>query len=198
MPIPVPVPPQAAGPAIPSRALPDDGAEPASFDQPYGASPMPSDAMGEIVEAVRCPSGHLNPPYGEYCRVCQAPIPPQDIIQVPRPTLGYLHLSTGLVLALDRGAVLGRNPHPIEGVPGPQPNLVRLNDPRKDISSQHLEVRLDGWFVTVCDLNSTNGTTVILPGQLPFKLRPDEPVSIEPGTQVVLAEVFDFVFEVDQ
>jgi len=184
--------------------------EPAPLDMPPPPPPEPEDMAGhtirrssesksgEQVAAVRCPYGHLNPPFAEYCRVCQQPISPQDPITVTRPSLGHLRLSNGLVLTLDRGVVLGRNPHAVAGAPGPQPNLVRLNDPNKDISSQHLEVRLDGWFVTVRDLKSTNGTQVLLPGQPPITLRADEPMTIGPGAKVVLADVFDFVFEADQ
>ena len=156
------------------------------------SSVMPT---GEMIAAVYCPTAHPNPPYAERCRICQAPIPPQQPVEVPRPSLGIIRLANNLVLALDRGAVLGRNPHPVAGSSGPQPNLVRLNDPNKDISSQHLEVRLEGWFVTVRDLNSTNGTQVFLPGQPPVTLRANEPMTLEPGARVVLAQVFDFVFE---
>ena len=150
---------------------------------------------GEMIAAVYCPTAHPNPPYAERCRICQAPIAPQQPVEVPRPSLGTIRLSNNLVLTLDRGAVLGRNPRPVQGSIGPQPNLVRLNDPNKDISSQHLEVRLEGWFVTVRDLNSTNGTQVFLPGQPPVTLRANEPMTLEPGARVVLAQVFDFVFE---
>ena len=152
-------------------------------------------STGDIVAAVYCPAGHLNPPFADLCRVCQAPIAPQQPVQVPRPPLGVLKLSNNLVLKLDRGAVLGRNPRVIPGEPGPQPNLVRLNDPNKDISSAHLEVRLEGWYVTVRDLGSTNGTQVILPGHAPVTLRPNEPMTLEPGARVVLAQVFNFVYE---
>ena len=154
--------------------------------------------VNEMVPAVRCLFGHLNPPHATYCRVCPSPIPPQEPFEVVRPPLGMLHMANGLDLPLDRGAVLGRNPHEVSGAPGPQPNLVRLNDANKDISSQHLEVRLEGWFVTVTDLRSTNGTQVILPGQPPITLRPDEPMTIEPGTRVILADVFEFLFEASQ
>ncbi len=92
--------------------------------------------------------------------------------------------------------ILGRNPRLPAGYSGEQPNLVRLADPDKDISSQHLEVTLDYWHVLITDLGSTNGTEVILPGQPPVQLRRDDPMTIEPGTKVVLAGVFDFVYEV--
>lgn len=149
-----------------------------------------------LVVAARCPAGHLSPAYADGCRVCHRPIPPQQPVEVPRPQLGVLRLSNGDTVALDRGAILGRNPRLPAGYSGEQPNLVRLADPGKDISGQHLEVVLDYWHVLVTDLGSTNGTEVILPGQAPIQLRPDDPLTIEPGTRVVLAGIFDFVFEV--
>lgn len=150
----------------------------------------------ELVVAARCPAGHLSPAYADGCRVCHQPIPPQVPVEVPRPPLGVLRLSNGDVVTLDRGAILGRNPRLPAGYTGEQPNLVRLSDPGKDISGQHLEVRLDYWHVLVADLGSTNGTQVILPGQPPMQLRAEDPLVIEPGTRVILAGVFEFTFEV--
>lgn len=149
-----------------------------------------------LVVAARCPSGHLSPAYADGCRVCHQPLPPQQPMEVARPQLGVLRLSSGDTVALDRGAVLGRNPRLPSGYSGEQPNLVRLSDPGKDISSQHLEVTLDYWHVLVTDLGSTNGTEVVLPGRPPIQLRPNDPMTIEPGTRVILAGVLDFVFEV--
>jgi hypothetical protein len=156
-----------------------------------------TEADGPIVAASRCPNGHLNPPYTDLCRVCRQVVPPQTPFEAPRPPLGSLRLSTGEVIRLaDRGVILGRNPQVIPGAPGPQPHLVRIADPGKDVSSQHLEVRLDEWFVIVRDLGSTNGTEVILPDRPAVTLRANEPMTIEPGTRVVLAQVFDFVLQV--
>jgi len=208
---PPPPPPAPSAMPMPTFAAPNIGAPPPPPPAPSAApldnSPDIDDfgghtirrpaasSTGDIVAAVYCPAGHLNPPFADRCRICQAPIAPQQPVQVPRPPLGVLRLANNLVLTLDRGAVLGRNPRVIPGEPGPQPNLVRLNDPNKDISSAHLEVRLEGWYVTVRDLNSTNGTQVILPGHAPVTLRPNEPMTLEPGARVVLAQVFDFVYE---
>jgi hypothetical protein len=99
---------------------------------------------------------------------------------------------------LDRGAILGRSPRLPTGFNGEQPNLVKLNDPGRDVSSQHLEVILDYWHVSIKDLGSTNGTEVILPGAEPIQLRANDPLTIEPGTRVVLAGVLEFTFEVSQ
>ena len=149
-----------------------------------------------MVVAARCPSGHLTPAYAGRCRVCGQTLPPQQPFEVARPPLGVLRLSNGDKVLLDRGVIMGRNPHLPPGYTGDQPNLIKLSDPEKDISSQHLEVSLDFWHVLVIDLGSTNGTEVILPGQPPVRLTPHDPMTIEPGTRVILAGVQDFVFEV--
>jgi hypothetical protein len=123
-------------------------------------------------------------------------VPQQQPVEIPRPTLGQLRLSTGGVVTLDRPAILGRAPRVPSSYQGEQPNLVQLVDPGKDVSGQHLEVSLDYWNVVVRDLGSTNGTDVILPGEMPVALRANDPVIIEPGTRVVLGGAVSFVFEV--
>jgi hypothetical protein len=148
------------------------------------------------VQAGRCPRGHLSPAHAAVCRVCGVPMPPQNAVWVPRPILGRLVFSNGDIVTLDRGLVLGRAPSLPPGHNGEQPNLVKLNDPTLEVSSQHLEVRLDHWYVLVVDLGSTNGTLVTLPGQQPMRLRPGTPQPIEPGTVVNLADVLTFTFEV--
>jgi len=153
-------------------------------------------AAATMVVAAKCPSGHLTPAYAGRCRVCGQPLPPQQPFEAPRPSLGTLRLSNGDLVPLERGVIMGRNPHLPPGYTGEQPNLIKLADPEKDISSQHLEVSLDFWHVLVTDLGSTNGTEVVLPGQPPVRLTPNDPMMIEPGTRVILAGVQDFIFEV--
>lgn len=147
------------------------------------------------VVAVLCPDEHPNPVHATSCRVCGAQLPAQQPVEVPRPSLGVLRLENGDVVALERGAVLGRNPRLPQGWTGEQPNLVRIDDPERDVSSQHLEVRLDAWHVLVRDLGSTNGTEVTLPDSEPVVLRAHEQLSIEPGTRIVLAGVFGLTYE---
>jgi pSer/pThr/pTyr-binding forkhead associated (FHA) protein len=110
--------------------------------------------------------------------------------------LGVLRLSTGDAITLDRGVLMGRSPSPTRLVGAERPHLVRIPSPDKQISRNHLEIRLDGWHVLVTDLKSTNGTLVTLPGREPERLRPDIPEPIEPGTTVSLADEVTFRFEV--
>jgi hypothetical protein len=161
------------------------------------ARTTPPDSIGPVVPALICPSGHVNPPSGAVCRRCGAPLP-HDPVPVPRPVLGVLRLSLGDVIALDRGVVMGRNPRTdFTGPDGEErPHVVKLPSADGDISRTHLRVTLDGWHVLVTDLNSTNGTLLTLPGHEPQQLRPGEPVPMQPGTVVTLAEGIDFRYEV--
>ena len=155
------------------------------------------DRIGPVVPALLCPNGHVNPPSGAACRRCGAPLP-HDPVPVPRPVLGVLRLSVGDVITLDRGVLMGRNPRTdFAGTDGEErPHVVKLPSADGDISRTHLRVTLDGWHVLVTDLNSTNGTLVTLPGRDPQQLRPGEPVPIQPGTVVTLADGIDFRYEV--
>ena len=198
-------------PPLPTTvAVRDGGSQLDSQPQPSSSYITPPDATvrkadlvplagtGEvIVVAFQCPQGHHSPPYATHCRVCQTPLDQRQPVQeVPRPVLGVLRLWGGGSVLLDRGVIFGRNPRLIPGLTGPEPSLVRIDDPNRDVSSQHCEVRLEDWFVTVRDLSSTNGTQVILPHRPPVALRANDPMAIEPRTRVVLANAFDFVFEV--
>jgi hypothetical protein len=161
------------------------------------ARTTPPDRIGPVVPALICPGGHVNPPSGGACRRCGAPLP-HDAVLVPRPVLGVLRLSLGDVIALDRGVVMGRSPRTdFTGLDGEErPHVVKLPSADGDISRTHLRITLDGWHVLVTDLNSTNGTLLTLPGHEPQQLRPGEPVPMQPGTVVTLAEGIDFRYEV--
>jgi hypothetical protein len=158
------------------------------------SGPVSPDRIGPTVHALLCPSSHVNPPNSSACRLCGAPLPPQDPVTVLRPVLGVLRLSTGDVITLDRGVVMGRSPR-TEFSGGERPHVVRLPSGDGEVSRTHLEVSLDGWHVLVTDLHSTNGTIVVLPGRDPERLHPGEPTPIQPGTLVIVAAEIDFRYE---
>jgi hypothetical protein len=184
------------------RGFPWSGLSATVVDVPVRPVIIPPDRIGPVVPALLCPSGHVNPPSGTVCRRCGAPLPP-DPVPVPRPVLGVLRLSLGDVIMLDRGVVMGRNPRTDFGGPDgfggsageERPHVVKLPSADGDISRTHLRVTLDGWHVLVTDLNSTNGTLVTLPGHDPRQLRPGEPLPMQPGTVVTLADGIDFRYE---
>lgn len=161
-------------------------------------SALLSAAMGSApnVLSARCPAGHLCPAYATRCRVCQEQMPHQEPFMAARPLLGMLRFSTGDVVPLDRGVVAGRAPAAPDVTDRERPHVLALASPPDGLSRTHLEVRLDGWHVLVVDCGSTNGTIVTPPGQDGFRLREGDPVVIEPGTSVNLADVVTFTYEV--
>ena len=176
--------------SLPTRSALDSTVRKSSLTQLNGDGQV-------MVVAFACQRGHYSPPYATLCRICGVSLDQhQVVVEIPRPTLGVLRLWGGGTVQLDRGVIFGRNPRPIAGLVGPEASLVKIDDPGRDVSSQHCEVRLEDWYVTIRDLDSTNGTQVILPHRPPVTLRAHDPMAIEPGTRVVLANAFDFVFEV--
>lgn len=166
-----------------------------------GATPGPTPAaphFGPTVQAVLCPAGHLNPAHATACRVCHRSLAVQDPVTVPRPVLGVLKLSTGDVVTLDRGVLLGRSPSAEFDGKGERPHVVRLPSQGQDISRTHAEIRIDGWHVLITDLDSTNGTMITVPGEEPRRLRPHDPTMIPPGTVVSLADEVSFEYEVSE
>jgi hypothetical protein len=149
----------------------------------------------ELVDAARCPGGHLNPPYVARCRGCGDELARAPVVTVPRPSLGVLRFSNGAEIVLSKPVVAGRAPSPQQVTGGEAPTLVTLPSPEQEISRSHVEVRLDGWDVLVVDLGSTNGTAVTVPGRQPERLHPGEPFSIPPGTTVTLADEASAVYE---
>lgn len=113
---------------------------------------------------------------------------------MPRPALGKLRLPGGEVLDLDRGAVFGRAPRPPSS-DGQRPHLINISSYGPHLSRMHLEIVLDDWFVLVRDLGSSEGTTVILPGLPPERLRAHELVNLVSGSTVDLAGDYVFTFE---
>lgn len=158
----------------------------------------PTPGVSPSVHAVYCPSGHLNPTHTGTCRACGLPIEDQEHVSVPRPVLGTITFTDGRVVHVSRPLLIGRSPKADGVLSGEPPELVVVPSPLKEISSTHVELRLEGWQVLVVDRQSTNGTVVFAPGRDPQRLRPGEPVPITPGTRVNLADETEFVFEVSQ
>jgi hypothetical protein len=150
---------------------------------------------GPTVHGVWCEAGHPNPTTAAVCRSCELPLDQVNAVSMPRPVLGTLRFSNGVEVELDRSVIIGRSPKAERVSAREIPRLVALPSPDKDISRNHLEVKLDGWHVIVVDLGSTNGTVVTLPGQSPERLRSSVEQPISPGTVVTIAEEITFVYE---
>jgi hypothetical protein len=147
------------------------------------------------VPVVRCPQGHANPPRSGACRVCGAPVPPQEPSWAPRPLLGVLRLPDGESIPLDRGLILGRAPGTPTGGGADRPHHVKLYSPNPDISRRHVEIRVDGWDVLAVDLDSRNGTAVQQPGEPPVELPRGGSQVLRPGAMIILTDEVTLRFE---
>lgn len=88
-------------------------------------------------------------------------------------------------IALIHPLVLGRSPRAADH---PGARLVTLTSPLREISSGHLEVRLDGDTLVARDLDSTNGTVVATPDGSRMLLRQGAQTRVPVGSSLDLGE----------
>ncbi|WP_285314078.1 FHA domain-containing protein [Pseudarthrobacter sp. fls2-241-R2A-168] len=153
-----------------------------------------SEAAGPLVLARLCPQDHPNPPTSATCAACGAGLLP-DAVQVARPRLGRMRISTGELVDLDQSLVIGRQPSVSRVQGGVMPRLVQVASPGGDISRSHVEVRLEGWHVMLCDLKATNGTVLVREGQPPRRLAQNEMAILLDGDIAELGDNISLRFE---
>jgi hypothetical protein len=154
---------------------------------PLGAEPPEAKDLGLVemptamVEGVHCKNGHFNDPEARYCAVCGIGMGQLTKIRQKgkRPPLGVLILSDGSVCQLDADYVIGREPTLDTAVADGRARPLRLTGASGVVSRIHARVELDGWQVFISDLNSANGTQVLLPGER-------NPTSLQPGVRTPL------------
>lgn len=195
-------------PAPPPQSVPQSQPQSQSQSHPEPAPPLSVDHDGDTrsrprharhhtsqtVLAVACADRHLSPSYATHCRVCEQPVPAQEPHRVPLPRLGILGLPTGEVVPLDRGVVFGRKPGAVLSGES-YPHLVHLPARSTYLSRMHLQIELEGWSVIARDLGSQGGTRLLVPGRAPELIRPHEAYTLEPGSQLDLADVYPISFD---
>jgi hypothetical protein len=166
-----------------------------------GPAPAPSrgaaggpQAEGPKVLARVCPQKHANPPTHSQCSTCGLPLP-DDAVQVQRPPLGRMRVSTGELIDLDQSMIVGRQPSVSRVQGGVMPKLVQVVSTSGDISRSHVEVRLEGWHVMLCDLKATNGTVLVREGQSPRRLAQGEMAILLDGDIAELGDDISLRFE---
>lgn len=142
--------------------------------------PPPSDGQAPLVVACLCVHGHPNPTHVQVCRTCEGAMTEQTV-NIPRPPLGTLHVSTGEVITLDRDVVIGRRPSYTPQPGRPHAHVVLVPSPNQEISRTHCEIKIDGWDVRIRDLGSNNGTFLLRPGQSPVRVTDSAPMILRPG-----------------
>lgn len=153
-----------------------------------GAATGPVDEPGDLVLSRVCTQKHANPPHATMCRLCGVPLE-GDAVQVRRPAMGSIRLSTGMFFELDRPLVIGRGPRADQADPRNAPRLISLPSPGKEISRSHLRVDLDGWNVLAVDLGSTNGTFLRRGGFDDRRLMSGQPQMLTDGDVLVVEDI---------
>ncbi|WP_455835178.1 FHA domain-containing protein [Pseudarthrobacter siccitolerans] len=151
-------------------------------------------AAGILVLGRLCGGGHANPPEQAECSSCGGPLLGEPL-DVPRPSLGLVKVSTGETIELDRPLVIGRRPavSRVQGID--MPKLITLDKAGREVSGSHVEVRLEGWHVIMRDLKSTNGTVLVRDGQNPRRLDQGEDTMLVSGDVVELGGAVSLAFE---
>jgi FHA domain len=171
---------------------------------PLGAEPPQARDIGlvemppTIVEGVYCKNGHFNDPEARYCAVCGISMGQLTKIRQKgkRPPLGVLVLGDGSVCQLDADYVIGREPSLDSAVADGRARPLRLIGASGVVSRTHARVELDGWQVYISDLNSANGTQVLLPGERnAINLQPGGRTALVPGAQIRLGGEYGLQYD---
>ncbi len=188
-----------------SLAAPEPGGEVPQRDPlPLGAEPPQAQDLGlvempsPVVEGVYCKNGHFNDPEARQCAVCGISIGQltKKRQQGKRPPLGVLVLGDGSVCQLDADYVIGREPTLDSAVAEGRARPLRLMDASGVVSRIHARVELDGWQVFISDLNSANGTQILLPGDRnPTSLQPGVRTLLIPGAQIRLGGEYGLQYD---
>ncbi|MFD2797435.1 FHA domain-containing protein [Promicromonospora vindobonensis] len=167
---------------------------------------VPANPNAPRILAVTCENGHPNPTARENCRECGSALSAEAELAV-RPSLGRMVVTSGAatagaagvrggqVVELDRPVIVGRRPRTNNTSADQMPRLVTVSSPQQDISRSHTEISLEDWHVLVTDLATTNGTTLLRPGQPPRRLHPNEKELVSDGDVVDLGDGVTLTFE---
>ena len=101
-----------------------------------------------------------------------------------RLALGRVPLADGTLVELDREVVLGRLPSAARAAAADLPRLLAVGG--RDVSRNHLEMRLEDWNVLDVELGWQNGTVLRGPGQPPVRLSARDPVPLRSGDELDL------------
>jgi serine/threonine protein phosphatase PrpC len=177
----------------PARTAPQPVAEPPD-EKDLGIS----ETLPPLVEGVYCKNGHFNDPEARWCAVCGISMGQVTKVRQlgPRPPLGVLILGDGSVCRLDADYVIGREPTLDSSVAEGRARPLRLTGASGVVSRIHARVELDGWQVFLTDLNSANGTQVLMPGERnPTNLQPGVRTPLVAGAQIRLAGEYGLQYD---
>lgn len=146
---------------------------------PDSTTPEPSDGPGEAF----CVNGHANPISSSSCFSCGSSIVTAPAAGGSLPGVGRLVFDLRDDVVITGAATIGRKPA-ADG----HADLIVIDHP--EVSRSHASISIDGWAVTLTDLESRNGTWVHPPTDEGLRrLDPGERVVLVDGTIVHLGSV---------
>lgn len=168
--------------AVPDASMPDDSGASSPEDDPAAVGPEPDPA--EAVNAEPAPAAES---------VISEPMPDLPVTEPEQHSLGIeippqpqaftVIAENGANALLDRPLVVGRAPR----VTDPRVGTMKVSSPAHDISRNHLYIEQHELLVTVTDMDSMNGTTVMEPDQEPVHLGSGATMTVPAGTVMQLA-----------
>jgi len=180
-----------------SVLLVDAQAEERRAPLPIGGAPDQPEGSAAMVDGIYCSRGHFNDPNNLYCGVCGIGLFQQthNLVQGPRPPLGFLVFEDASTYSLDADYVIGRDPSEDPRVTSGAARPIAIADAERTVSRVHAEVVLDGWQVQLVDRGSTNGTFIWDESAAAWStLAKDQPSTLKPGVRAAVGRR-TFLFE---